>query len=67
MRQVNDSIIFFNFRTDRPRQLTKAIVEEDFEGWERKPLNVLCGDVPVLHANERKVAFKDQAIDKILG
>ncbi|MDD4468224.1 MAG: 2,3-bisphosphoglycerate-independent phosphoglycerate mutase, partial [Candidatus ainarchaeum sp.] len=35
-----DSIIFFNFRTDRTRQLTKAIVENNFEGWDRKPLNV---------------------------
>ncbi len=27
----NDSVIFFNFRIDRPRQLTKAFVLEDFE------------------------------------
>lgn len=27
----NDSIIFYNFRVDRPRQLTKAFVLEDFE------------------------------------
>lgn len=26
----NDSVIFFNFRIDRPRQLTKAFVFEDF-------------------------------------
>lgn len=30
----NDSAIFFNFRTDRPRQLTQAIVEKDFNGFE---------------------------------
>ncbi len=36
----NDSIIFFNFRTDRTRQLTQAIIEEKFEGWERTPLEV---------------------------
>jgi 2,3-bisphosphoglycerate-independent phosphoglycerate mutase len=29
--QSNDSVIFFNFRIDRPRQLTKAIILPDFE------------------------------------
>jgi 2,3-bisphosphoglycerate-independent phosphoglycerate mutase len=27
----NDAVIFFNFRIDRPRQLTKALVIEDFK------------------------------------
>ncbi len=30
-----DSVIFFNFRTDRPRQLTKAFVFKKFEMFER--------------------------------
>jgi 2,3-bisphosphoglycerate-independent phosphoglycerate mutase len=29
--QSNDAIIFYNFRIDRPRQLTKAFVYENFE------------------------------------
>lgn len=29
--QANDAVIFFNFRIDRPRQLTKAFVLPDFE------------------------------------
>jgi len=36
----HDSMVFWNFRTDRTRQLTKAIVEEEFDGWDRVPLNV---------------------------
>jgi 2,3-bisphosphoglycerate-independent phosphoglycerate mutase len=32
-----DSIIFFNFRADRARQLTRAFTFEDFDGFERKP------------------------------
>lgn len=32
----NDALIFFNFRTDRMRQLTKAFLLEDFYGFERK-------------------------------
>ncbi len=31
-----DSVIFFNFREDRARQLTKAFVQDDFDGFERK-------------------------------
>jgi len=32
-----DSVIFFNFRGDRPREITRAFVEDDsFEGFERK-------------------------------
>ncbi|OZV12476.1 phosphoglycerate mutase (2,3-diphosphoglycerate-independent) [Tissierella sp. P1] len=32
----NDSIIFFNFRPDRARQITRAFVDENFEGFERE-------------------------------
>lgn len=31
-----DSIIFFNFRPDRARQITRAIVDRDFTGFDRK-------------------------------
>ncbi|MDD5567326.1 MAG: 2,3-bisphosphoglycerate-independent phosphoglycerate mutase [Patescibacteria group bacterium] len=30
-----DAIIFHNFRSDRPRQLTQAFIEEDFQGFKR--------------------------------
>lgn len=33
--QDNDAAIFFNFRTDRPRQLTKAFVLPDFDEFSR--------------------------------
>lgn len=33
----NDSIIFYNFRPDRARQITRAFVDENFEGFERVP------------------------------
>ena len=32
----NDSIIFFNFRPDRARQITRAFVDPEFKGFERK-------------------------------
>ena len=31
----NDSVVFFNFRPDRARELTRTIVDEDFSGFER--------------------------------
>ena len=31
-----DSIIFFNFRPDRARELTRAFVDDNFDGFERK-------------------------------
>ena len=33
--KAGDSAIFFNFRTDRPRQLVRAFVQPDFEGFDR--------------------------------
>lgn len=41
-----DSMVFFNFRPDRARQITRAFVDEAFDGFERKngffPLNYVC-------------------------
>ncbi len=34
--QDHDSIIFFNFRPDRAREITRAFVDEDFAGFERE-------------------------------
>lgn len=35
-----DGIIMFNFRPDRGRQITRSFTEEDFKGFERKPLDL---------------------------
>ena len=32
----NDSVIFFNFRPDRAREITRTIVDTEFNGFERK-------------------------------
>ncbi|MDP6775265.1 MAG: 2,3-bisphosphoglycerate-independent phosphoglycerate mutase, partial [Candidatus Latescibacteria bacterium] len=34
--QDGDSILFFNFRGDRPRQIARAFTDGDFDGFERK-------------------------------
>lgn len=65
-----DSIIFFNYRTDRTRQLTKAIIEPDFKGWKRNPLDVFFIAMTQYYSplNERgKVAFQRKEIVNNLG
>ncbi|MDD5472743.1 MAG: 2,3-bisphosphoglycerate-independent phosphoglycerate mutase [Candidatus Methanoperedens sp.] len=32
----NDSVIFFNFRSDRAREITRCFIEDDFKGFKRK-------------------------------
>ena len=34
-----DSVIFFNFRPDRAREITRAIVDKEFDGFETKKIN----------------------------
>jgi 2,3-bisphosphoglycerate-independent phosphoglycerate mutase len=64
----NDSILFFNFRTDRTRQLTRAIVEDEFEGWERKPLKVYYVAMTQFYTPmNAHVAFSDISLDNLLG
>jgi len=46
MVKSGDSIIFFNFRPDRAREITRAFVEPDFSGFERRsgcfPVTFVC-------------------------
>ena len=46
MIKENDSVIFFNFRPDRARQITRCFADADFDGFERKkgyfPVNFVC-------------------------
>ena len=32
-----DAVIFYNFRGDRPRELTRAFIDNDFDGFDRGP------------------------------
>jgi len=38
----NDAVLFMNFRADRARQLTKAFVDPDFDGFERRVVPALA-------------------------
>ena len=66
-----DSIIFFNFRPDRARELTKAFIFEDFDGFERKsgylkPFYVGMTQYDATFENIR-TAFKPQSLNNTLG
>jgi 2,3-bisphosphoglycerate-independent phosphoglycerate mutase len=65
----NDSIIFFNFRPDRAREITRAIVDVKFDGFERayfKTFYVCLTQYDVTIENV-EVAYKPQTIENTLG
>jgi 2,3-bisphosphoglycerate-independent phosphoglycerate mutase len=67
--EPGDGVIFFNFRPDRARQLTQALVDPAFNGFDRVQIQPLTfatftqyePSFPVL------VAFEPQNLDNILG
>ncbi|MEO1341702.1 MAG: 2,3-bisphosphoglycerate-independent phosphoglycerate mutase [Cyanobacteria bacterium J06635_13] len=67
--EARDSVIFFNFRPDRARQLTYAFVNDNFDGFEREKIAELNfvtftqydPNAPV------EVVFKPQNLTNILG
>ncbi|MDR1774143.1 MAG: 2,3-bisphosphoglycerate-independent phosphoglycerate mutase [Clostridioides sp.] len=64
-----DSVIFFNFRPDRARELTRAIVDEEFEGFEREYIQThfVCMTKYDETIKNVEVAFKPQSLDNTLG
>ena len=67
--EENDSVIFFNFRPDRAREITRAIVDPEFDGFETKKMNLyyVCftsydETMPNVH-----VAFKKEPLKNTFG
>ena len=65
----NDSVIFFNFRPDRAREITRALVDSNFDAFETENLNLyyVCfteydATMPNVH-----IAFKPQEINNTFG
>lgn len=69
--QPNDSVIFFNFRPDRAREITRTLVDPDFDGFERKkgffPVNFVCMTQYDATMPNVDVAFKPQVLTNTLG
>ena len=66
-----DSVIFFNFRPDRAREITRSLVDTDFDGFERKENNLLLNYVCFTQYDATMpnvdVAFKPQSLDNTFG
>jgi 2,3-bisphosphoglycerate-independent phosphoglycerate mutase len=65
-----DSVIFFNFRADRARQLTRALTAKEFEPFPRYPLPTFSSFVTFTQYDETfnlPVAFEPVKLDQILG
>ena len=68
---AEDSVIFFNFRPDRARELTRAFVDPDFQGFVRKnglfPLYYVCMTEYDATMPNVQVAFAPEALTMTMG
>src|SRR5262245_3742426 len=64
-----DGVIFFNFRADRARELTRAFTEAEFKEFPRKRLNLATYTTMTQYDETFKlpVAYNPREIRKILG
>ena len=69
--KANDSVIFFNFRPDRAREITRAFCTDDFDGFERPngrmPLVYVCFKDYDESIPNKEVAFKKEDIKNTFG
>ncbi len=65
----DDSVIFFNFRPDRARQITRAFVDADFSHFKRRKLGNLCFVCMTEYdaTIDAPVAFAPEEIKNTLG
>ena len=67
----NDSVIFFNFRPDRAREITRAFCSDDFDGFERSngrmPLCYVCFKDYDETIPNKLVAFKKEEVNNTFG
>ncbi len=66
-----DSVIFYNFRPDRAREITRTLVDPDFSGFERKkgffPLNYVCMTQYDATMPNVDVAYKPESLENTFG
>ena len=65
----NDSVIFFNFRPDRAREITRVFVDKNFDGFEKKFLyvNYVCMTQYDETIPNVEIAFKPTKIENTFG
>lgn len=69
--EKGDSVIFFNFRPDRAREITRAMTVKEFDGFERKTgyleLNYVGFTKYDATFENAKIAFEKISLDNTLG
>ena len=66
-----DSVIFYNFRPDRAREITRTLVDPDFSGFQRKkgffPLTYVCMTQYDATMPNVEVAYKPESLENTFG
>lgn len=68
--QDGDAVLFFNFRADRARELTRALTEEVFTGFDRPRKPALSGFATMTRYDKNfdlPTLFPPMTLDRILG
>ena len=69
--EAGDSVIFYNFRPDRAREITRTLVDPDFAGFERKkgffPLTYVCMTQYDATMPNVEVAYKPESLVNTFG
>ncbi|MBQ6825967.1 MAG: 2,3-bisphosphoglycerate-independent phosphoglycerate mutase [Clostridia bacterium] len=69
--KTGDSVIFFNFRPDRAREITRTFVDDEFNGFERlngrQNVYYVCMTQYDASMPNVEVAFKPQTLENTLG
>lgn len=65
----NDSVIFFNYRKDRAREITRSLVDKEFDKFEREyfPLYYVCFTTYDATIENVHIAFKEQELKNTYG
>ncbi|MCI8634174.1 MAG: 2,3-bisphosphoglycerate-independent phosphoglycerate mutase [Eubacterium sp.] len=66
----NDSIIFFNFRPDRAREITRTFCADEFDGFDRGPrkqVTYVCFSEYDVTIPNKKIAFKKVELKNTFG
>ncbi|MDD6237612.1 MAG: 2,3-bisphosphoglycerate-independent phosphoglycerate mutase [Clostridiales bacterium] len=69
--KTNDSVVFFNFRPDRAREITRTLVDDDFSGFTRRngriPVYFVCMTQYDATMPNVDIAFKPQSLTNTFG
>ena len=67
--QKDDAVVFFNFRPDRAREISRTLVDPDFSGFEREyfPVHYVCMTQYDKDMPNVDVAFRPESLENTFG